>query len=135
VNIANWGEGGVQIAKAVTASFEAKWQANEGRVRGHSDGDSLLPRGRGSTAVFKRMLQEYVDHRRPAYGQLADEILAGSDQAAKTFQSVFGPAAIAQHWMQDAGVSADDKDEENRLTTAIDRIPLYQHERLGVQAH
>ncbi len=128
VNIANWGEGGEQIAEAFTASFEAKRQANERRVRDHSTGDSPLPRGRGSRAVFARMLKEYVDHRRPAYGQLGDEILAGSDQAVKTFQSTFGPAAIAQHWMQDAGVSADDTNEENRLTTAIDRITQYQDE-------
>jgi hypothetical protein len=128
VNIANWGEGVAQLAKAFTASFEAMWQALKGRGRDHSGGDSPLPRGRGSKAVFERMLKEYVDRHRRAYEQLADEILAGSDQAVKTFQSTFGPAAIAQHWMQDAGVSADDTDEENRLTTAIDRIPLYQDE-------
>ena len=89
---------------------------------------SRLPHGRGSGSQFRDMLAQYVADRRALYDELVAVALAQMPSAQRRFRSVFGPAAIARHWLREQHGARRDANELNRLKRAIQAQPQYRRE-------
>lgn len=130
-----------ELAKAVFRAFEHASQQQ--KLCDTTSVESGVPHGPSSGLIIKEMLAEYIGQRKQHFYRLVDDAVSKKEGARKRLEDMFGPTAIARYWLRDwtkeLQTKVEDAElrkqliakEENRVTAAIKRQPLYKQQIEG----